>query len=1490
MTRPLEPAEVSAVLNVLEDVELRLLVWGVTNGSLAHDEALNIIDQAVADLDPTPAVIPPADSVLRMLLRRALLTVVPGLSPPRYRTRLAEAVRLVASLRQLFPPRGFHDVDQLQEGWWHQSPSLVADYRLHVRPRLYPRRDIPAGTALQELQQLDGWGALQSAVAAAQIGDRELAAFQLAASRTIFTSLATGAGRGMIVGAGTGSGKTLAFYLPAFAAMADHARPRQYQLRTLALYPRKELLRDQLRDAVVTARLVAKELRAVGHRPLRIGALYAATPTNDTDRSFGIEGSWRRHDKGLICPYFACPGADAPTGPECHGDLVWWDADRRQHRERLRCNVCGLTFDDEIALTRDSMRNRPPDLLFTTTEMLNRTASSRLGRMMGWQGAPAPNLVLLDEVHTYAGIHGAQVALLLRRWRNDVKTPVTFVGLSATLRDAGTFFAQLTGLDEARVDHVAPTADELRPEGREYAIALRGDPVSGTSLLSTSIQAAMLFGRVLDRDSDQYLYGSTGFIFTDDLDVTNRFYDNLRDAEGQQDRAGRGGGRVLAALRSPDAPWASQRHRDGQSWDLVQQIGRPLPPHADGGELRIGRTSSQDAGVDLDADLIVSTPSLEVGYNDTRVGLVIQHKAPRDAAAFIQRRGRAGRTRIMRPWTVIALSDYGRDRLAYQAYETLFDPEVPARTLPIGNRFVLKIQGAQALLDWLARKLVESRGRPADPRTILRTPVDARRGNPEDMDALAALLEDTLINSALQDELGAHLRRALAISAEQAQALLWEQPRALLLAVVPTALRRLRSRWDPVMPDPGAKAGDLLPEYLTSTLFFPLNVPEVWFVLPFGQVERESLPVEQALREAVPGRVSRRYGHRRDGDRTWLPLPPSNTPGVLDVATIVDAGLRRGRWQAPGSPPVEVLRPLRIRLAQPPDEVTSVAQGIPRWASQIVEPPAGLYDGDVPRLSTWGRQISSIGFATHAAGNPAQFRRMTTGADCETTYRNRPAERSTVRYILDGAPAALGFDLTADAIRFTIAPLDLADDPVAGHLSSPAWRTLAFRTAVAEDPALDAVANTFQRGWLTLVYLTAFALAGMGGTRPASDVHADLANGAWRDELPAVLRALYRDVTDGQAPTRERLIPALTELSHNRTVTECLDHHGQLLWATDVATRTADLAQRAYVDTIAAAILAAAQRACPDAQDRDLIIDVLPPEPGAAATIWLSETAIGGLGIIEQLVQYYAQDPRRFWGLVESALQPGDHEYVDVALTRLLTHLEQQPTGAAAHAIMNLRSARSARHADDALDALRRAWANLDGQPRHAAIAALSTRLLRPGSDEETDRTTLAIVRAWDDLQERLGFEVDAQVIAYAVGTGRLSVATARPPSVDQVFSMLWPRGSTARTQHLQHYQPYAPNPVLDRLLAVAVHGHRLPVIDVTAADWQTAYGAAMVEHGAVELRASADQGAALAQALRLVPVLEVDRDVLRVYGEVRKILRSGPHLRARIEIREAVQ
>ncbi|QLE53718.1 hypothetical protein FD724_38340 (plasmid) [Nostoc sp. C057] len=58
-----------------------------------------------------------------------------------FRTRMAEGVRLFARLRQLFPNNS-----------WQTSPTLVADYRLQIRPRIYPKRYITPEAVIKQLE------------------------------------------------------------------------------------------------------------------------------------------------------------------------------------------------------------------------------------------------------------------------------------------------------------------------------------------------------------------------------------------------------------------------------------------------------------------------------------------------------------------------------------------------------------------------------------------------------------------------------------------------------------------------------------------------------------------------------------------------------------------------------------------------------------------------------------------------------------------------------------------------------------------------------------------------------------------------------------------------------------------------------------------------------------------------------------------------------------------------------------------------------------------------------------------------------------------------------------------------------------------------------------------------------------------------------------------------------------------------------------------
>jgi hypothetical protein len=79
----------------------------------------------------------------------------------------------------------------------------------------------------------------------------------------------------------------------------------------------------------------------------------------------------------------------------------------------------------------------------------------------------------------------------------------------------------------------------------------------------------------------------------------------------------------LAVLRESTKTDRPRRFAQRQSWELCEQLGHSLRGDT---SLRLGRVSSQDSGVDANAEVVVATASLEVGFNDPEVGAVLQHK------------------------------------------------------------------------------------------------------------------------------------------------------------------------------------------------------------------------------------------------------------------------------------------------------------------------------------------------------------------------------------------------------------------------------------------------------------------------------------------------------------------------------------------------------------------------------------------------------------------------------------------------------------------------------------------------------------------------------------------------------------------------------------------------------------------------------------------------------------------------------------------------
>ena len=181
---------------------------------------------------------------------------------------------------------------------------------------------------------------------------------------------------GTLVATGTGSGKTECFLYP----MLDHCARANSDgvvgIKALVIYPMNALAADQAR------RFAQVISRTPAFNGLRVGLF--------------VGGRSGKDGRGLMA----------------------------------------MTATSVIT-DRDTLRKDPPDILLTNYKMLDylliRPKNSKL-----WANNTAETLryVVVDELHTFDGAQGTDLALLLRRLRARLKTPESYLicaGTSATL-------------------------------------------------------------------------------------------------------------------------------------------------------------------------------------------------------------------------------------------------------------------------------------------------------------------------------------------------------------------------------------------------------------------------------------------------------------------------------------------------------------------------------------------------------------------------------------------------------------------------------------------------------------------------------------------------------------------------------------------------------------------------------------------------------------------------------------------------------------------------------------------------------------------------------------------------------------------------------------------------------------------------------------------------------------------------------------------------
>jgi hypothetical protein len=1501
-----------AVLDALEAVELRSLEWGFTDGSFSEQEALALAGRAVTAREADDAIEELIDARLLFELRAASGAV-------RIRSRFAEVMRLLAASRQLFPNKP-----------WQSAPRLVADFRVDRRARRFPRRD-RAPSAIEQAHEFsfapsplkkDLWRALAGSPGMQFAGFQERALLRLSRNAS---------DEGTIVTAGTGSGKTIAFYLPATMRIAD-AVSVDHWVKAIAIYPRIELLKDQFAEAYRMARNIDAALKDHGRRQVTIGALFGATPRIASSKELATR-NWPARGGDFICPWLRCP--------TCDGDLLWREADLAEGRERLNCasRQCGTQItENEIVLTRRRLQQKPADILFTTTEILNQRMSDQWMRHLFGVGVPAarkPFFALLDEVHTYEGASGAQAALTLRRWRHLLDAPVSWVGLSATLGDAARFFADLTGVNFDRVAEISPLASELEEQGAEYQILLRGDPASRASLLSTTIQAAMLVGRSLDPPGQAVssgAFGNRAFLFTDDLDVTNRLFDDLRDAEaytifGKLDAA-----RLPLANLRAGGPDAALRDIEGQRWRMCEEIGHPLDRR-----LIVGRTTSQDAGVNQSANVVVATAALEVGFNDPHVGAVIQHKAPRGMAAFLQRKGRAGRARAMRPLTLTVLSDYGRDRTIYQTYEQLFDPALEPQHLPVHNPYILKIHAVFSLIDWLSQR-TSGAGR-AWFWDLLSRPGDLSGPAKQVADSAKALLRGLVEGDAkILDDLRRYLGAALALEPDAVESLLWEAPRSLMLEAIPTLVRRWFRQWALAFPD-GSRTLDVqvdyhpLPDFVPRNLFSDLSLPEVRVVVPAATINHEprveTLPILQVLNQLAPGRVTRRFAFERGALSHWMPADPREPVQPLKIGDFAEEHEFVGNFRARCNDavphePVPVFRPWRVRLQQArrSDALPSSNARLD-WESDI-EASGEPLSIPVPVRTAWRRYISAIAFYLHRFRGQTAVRRFarTSHANIRTLQDDFAVR---VEFTDADGPAAVGFELEVDGFHVDL-NLPSAEEMAAIGLSpqlQASCRVSFARDLFLGDPALPDDLNAFQRDWLFQILLSALASDTAASQEPVARIVDRLLDeehlvpalqsvmeslfGAMPPDLPDEDEAEGGDDADGQEQDQDasphgptRLQTALSVQLGRSEVREVLRRAGQRL-SGDFTDEFGTWLRRTIIESMGEALLQACAASAPRHALLDSLLVDFEETPDGIARIWITESTIGGAGVLQAFAERFSAEPRLFFAALEATLAPTDLELVGDSLRDVISLAKDNPDIAAQFALLRATQAHGEREEQwHQLSCLLAEKGAVDVS--HALGVAINSRLLRTGSGPELDQLLLFLQDEWDAIERSLGLALSLREFSYAASQQqhiaervRSYLALTLPAAalaglniLAAITNLLWPRGEEVRKRVLQSYNPFrqgrTSNPELVRALLLV---RAIPTVGLKDPDFEKKLQSAFEEHGLCRLSADLADAALLRRRLVWIAASPVNVGFLQLFPAVERMERVPGQIIATLALRE---
>ncbi|MDG6998752.1 MAG: DEAD/DEAH box helicase, partial [Nitrososphaerota archaeon] len=260
-----------------------------------------------------------------------------------------------------------------------------------------------------------------------------------------------------LVVAGTGRGKTEAWLIPIiqFILRAKRGEVPSHppnSVKAVLIYPTKALAQDQLKRLIKY--LVELNLKLPEGERITVGVYDGDTPSDSDPKCHSYLWNAFRYFK---CPMYdsgqvLCQDCDAGNG---HSLVV-----EKGRKDKLQLMVptpqcrtscpSGIPIPLEfISLTRDTVKADKVDILLTNPDILNYRLINVNANDERDVFLKQPKFFVLDEVHTYSGLFGSFVSMIMKRLFQARKNllagedDIRIVAASATVRNKSEIFTKI---------------------------------------------------------------------------------------------------------------------------------------------------------------------------------------------------------------------------------------------------------------------------------------------------------------------------------------------------------------------------------------------------------------------------------------------------------------------------------------------------------------------------------------------------------------------------------------------------------------------------------------------------------------------------------------------------------------------------------------------------------------------------------------------------------------------------------------------------------------------------------------------------------------------------------------------------------------------------------------------------------------------------------------------------------------------------------------